>query len=262
MDSHSWLTVLVISGGSRVGTYLGTIGRWPDGLTRLQFDRCLRRPSVGSIASRKTGPGFTDPDGATMHKSHLCVSWALASLATPLCGCGPDSRPDQPPGKIAAAHQEQPVIPPHIAAELDAPSVPEPTPSEPVKAAMALRPTKISPGMAGELLVAVRIARAHYLHAEADHGGTFTPLKIEATLPPGVEFVGDWSFPAPEKGRNGVPIYRTSVLLRRTVKFTSASQTLGATAMLRYQACNEELCWPPGKLVLSVPLPMQAEATR
>ena len=111
-----------------------------------------------------------------------------------------------------------------------------------------------------ELLVAVRVARAHYLHAEADHGGTFTPLRIEATLPPGVEFLGDWSFPAPKKER-GIDIYRTSVPLKRTLKVTSAPADSKVTGVLRYQACNDELCWPPGKLELSAPLSIQAEAT-
>jgi hypothetical protein len=127
---------------------------------------------------------------------------------------------------------------------------------------MACRLANLSPGTTGELLVAVRVARAHYLHAEADHGGTFTPLKIEATLPPGVEFIGDWSFPAPETGRGGLPVYRTSVLLKRTLRVTSPPVTPDVTGVLRYQACNDELCWPPGKLELSAPLPIHAEAIR
>jgi hypothetical protein len=111
-----------------------------------------------------------------------------------------------------------------------------------------------------ELLVAVRIARAHYLHAEADHGGNFIPLGIETSSPPGVEFVGDWSFPAPERGSGGVPVYRNSVLLKRTLKFTTPSSlSRDVTCVLRYQACNDELCWPPGKLELSALLPIQAE---
>ena len=111
-----------------------------------------------------------------------------------------------------------------------------------------------------ELLVVVRIARAHYLHAEADHGGTFTPLRIEASLPPGAEFDGDWDYPAPEAGR--VPAYRNTVLLRRSLKMTSPTPSQDATGVLRYQACNDELCWPPGKLELSAPLAIQAEASR
>jgi hypothetical protein len=128
---------------------------------------------------------------------------------------------------------------------------------------MACHPVDLRAGATAELLVAVRIARAHYLHAEADHGGTFTPLKIEATLPPGVEFVGNWIFPSPIAGRAGVPIYRDSVLLKRSLKITSLPpQTLNVSGVLRYQACNDELCWPPGRLELSAPLSIPREASQ
>src|SRR4051794_1190281 len=60
-------------------------------------------------------------------------------------------------------------------------SVPDPSPSEPVKAAMAFRPASVSAGGTAELVVSIRIARAHYLHAARDAGGKFTPLGIEVT---------------------------------------------------------------------------------
>jgi hypothetical protein len=178
-----------------------------------------------------------------MPKFILRTSWALVLLGQ-LTGCGPGQASPQvtvhqtvltpkPPTQAVTA----PLIP------KPDPVVPEPSPSEPVKAVMECRTE--------ELLVAVRIARAHYLHAEADHGGTFTPLKIEATLPPGVEFIGDWVFPEPQKER-GIAIYRMNVLLKRKLKVISA--TAKVTGILRYQACNDELCWPPGKLELSAQL--------
>ncbi len=190
--------------------------------------------------------------------------WMVSLLIGLGTGCGADPREitsepspaGNPREQVVSPAQQQPIIP----APLDAlapPDVPEPSPSEPVKAVMACRPSGRDKA---ELLVAVRIARAHYLHAEADHGGIFTPLKIEASLPPGVEFDGDWIFPAPEAER--LPVYRTSVLLRRFLKVTSPPPSRHVTVVLRYQACNDELCWPPGKLELSAPIPTQAEATR
>jgi hypothetical protein len=199
--------------------------------------------------------------GSGFHRHNRWIAWLLIGLGTG-CDGSPREIPSEPSSaglpqeQVVAPTQRQPITRAYVDA-LDPPAVPEPSPSEPVKAVMACRP---SGRFRAELLVAVRIARAHYLHAEADHGGTFTPLKIEAMLPPGVEFVGDWIFPTPEAGR--VPVYRTSVLLRRSLKITSPPSSREVTGVLRYQACNDELCWPPGKLELSAPLPIQAEATR
>jgi hypothetical protein len=201
-----------------------------------------------------------------MRNRCLHVPWILASLIGPFSGCGLDStapRAEQPHVKVIVPDRTQSIAAADVPVADPTPTVPEPSPSEPVKAALASRPASISPGATAELLVAVRIAGAHYLHAEADHGGTFTPLKMEARLPAGVEFVGDWTFPPPVAGRAGVPVYRNSVLLRRSLKVTSPlPQTLNVTGVLRYQACNDDLCWPPGKLELSAPLTIQAEATR
>ena len=187
------------------------------------------------------------------------ISWTPVLFLGQITGCGPDHASPRADPAATVTDQKKARTPQEMAFPIPTPDpiVPEPSPSEPVKALMACRTTG---NATAELLVAVRIARAHYLHAEADHGGTFTPLKIEATLPPGVEFIGDWGFPAPEKER-GIDIYRTSVLLKRKLKITSASADSKVTGVLRYQACNDELCWPPGKLELSAPLSIQAEVT-
>ncbi|WP_406699746.1 protein-disulfide reductase DsbD domain-containing protein [Singulisphaera sp. Ch08] len=201
-----------------------------------------------------------------MCNRYLHVPWILASLIGPFSGCDLASTPPrakQPHIKLIVSDRTQPIALANIPASEPTPHVPEPSPSEPVKAVLALRPANISPGTKAELLVTVRIAKAHYLHPEADHGGTFTPLKMNAMLPAGVEFVGDWNFPPPEEGRAGVPIYRNSVQIRRAVKVTSLSpETLNVTGVLHYQACNDELCWPPGKLELSTQLTIQAEASQ
>jgi hypothetical protein len=131
-------------------------------------------------------------------------------------------------------------------------AVPEPSPSEPVKASMEFR--SAGDGTA-ELLVAVRIARAHYVHAPGDEGSKFAPLSMELTLPDGVTTVGDWIFPPPQAGRGGSPEYRDSVLLKRSLRIGAISpRTLTIGGVLRFQACTEELCWPAGKMELFAPL--------
>lgn len=190
-----------------------------------------------------------------MSKLILRVCWALILPLGSFAGCVPDRASP----RATAPDQTKPSVPTAIAAPLPRPDpiAPEPSQGEPVKAVMECRSTG---GDTAELLVAVRIAGTYYLHAEADHGGTFAPLEVEATLPSGVEFAGNWDFPAPVKER-GIGIYRSSVLLKRALKVTSAMADSKVTGAVRYQACNDELCWPPGKLELSARLSIQAEAT-
>lgn len=182
----------------------------------------------------------------------LRVPWVLILPLGVLSSCGPD-RVSPPAVATNRSQSPAPTAPP----PQPDPVAPEPSRSDPVKAVMECRATG---GDTADLLIALRIAGTYYIHAEADHGGTFTPLKVEMTPPAGVEFVGDWQFPPPTKER-GIEIYRTSVLLRRTVKLAPATGSPKVAGVLRYQACNDELCWPPGKLELSAPLPTQAEAT-
>jgi hypothetical protein len=202
--------------------------------------------------------------GSGYHRHSRWIASLLIGLGT---GCGANTReiPSEPSPaglpqeQVVAPIQRQPITYAPSDA-LDPPAVPEPSPSEPVRAVMACRP---SGRVTAELLVAVRIARAHYLHAEADHGGTFTPLGMEATLPAGIEFAGDWAFPPAEAGRAGVAVYRNFVLLRRSLRVASPPpKTLTVTGVLRYQACNDELCWPPGKMELSAPISIRTEGAR
>jgi hypothetical protein len=121
---------------------------------------------------------------------------------------------------------------------------------------MTIRPASVSAGGTVEIQVAVRVARAHYVHAASGPGDRFTPLGIDVALPAGVEASKGWVFPAPQNGRTGAPEYRDAVLLKRTVTVlpTVAPQTLVFRGELRYQACTDELCWPAGRLKLSAPL--------
>jgi hypothetical protein len=148
-----------------------------------------------------------------------------------------------------------------IGSEIDQFSVPEPSPSEPVKAAILIRPVNVSPGETAELLVYVRVASAHYLHAADSSDQTFIPVSIDVALPHGVEAASDWQFPTPEKVHGNALGYRNSVLLIRSVKLLSSvpEQTLHFQGELRYQACTEELCWPPGKIELSAALTVRSQ---
>lgn len=130
-----------------------------------------------------------------------------------------------------------------------------PSPSEPVTASMIIRPESANGGDTVEVLVLVRIARAHYLHADNSHQ-PFTAVAMNLTLPEELQAVSDWRFPTPEKARDNSLVYRDTVTLRRSLRIRSIAspKILSVAGELRYQACNDELCWPPGTLDLSTSL--------
>lgn len=176
-------------------------------------------------------------------------------------GCSPKSTATHSLGTSAAQFKEptggRVGIEPAVAAtSIEEVFVPEPSPSEPVAAVMTIRPVRASIGDSVEVLVSVRIASAHVIHAKDDAGGPYFPLDVTATLPEGVEPNGDWRFPTSEKWHGNSPVYRNSVSLRRSLKVVAGPEprNLMVKGELRYQVCTEELCWPPGKLELSAPL--------
>ncbi len=140
-------------------------------------------------------------------------------------------------------------------------AVPDPSPSEPVTAVMTIQPKCASVGETVEVLVHIRIASAHFIHAKDDSGGPFVPVTVKTTLPEGVEPIGDWQIPTPEKGRANALIYRDSVLLRRSLRVVSRAEPENLTVVgeLQYQVCTDELCWPKGKMKLSAPLVIQSQ---
>jgi hypothetical protein len=135
----------------------------------------------------------------------------------------------------------------------NAPFVPtEPSSRQPVTAVMKSAPNVMA-GQAFEILVRVAIAGAHHLYASNASGQPFIPTTVELTLPRGVEALGDWIGPEPTRRRNGELVYTDSALFRRQLKVGAnvPAGPLSIKGELHYQACTEELCWPPRSIPLS-----------
>jgi thiol:disulfide interchange protein len=129
----------------------------------------------------------------------------------------------------------------------------EPSSSEPVTATMRANPSTVRAGETFEILVRARIAGSYYLYASNHLDEPFAPVALNLTLPHGVEALGDWKAPAPSRTKSGELIYTDSVLFRRPLK-VSSNAPVGVMAIageLHYQACTEELCWPPRTIKLS-----------
>ena len=96
------------------------------------------------------------------------------SAATPTVPHPAANTPDTSPRSSAPSSPQ----PNPAAAEAVELPVPEPSTSEPVTAAMQIRPPTAAPGATVELVIVARIARAHFLHAdEAD--ATFTATAVQ-----------------------------------------------------------------------------------
>jgi hypothetical protein len=131
--------------------------------------------------------------------------------------------------------------------------VPEPSRTEPVTAVMKLDRDTVRAGESCEVLVRVRIAAGHHIYSTNAIDGPFTPTTLDLILPADLEPVGKWVAPRPATTKAGERIYTDSILFRRSLKvrLNTPPGLLSIRGELRCQACNEELCWPPGKIGVS-----------
>src|ERR1700722_4578628 len=122
-----------------------------------------------------------------------------------LSGCGSDSAGTKSANGPVDRTAESSPIRNHAQGEattigIDQVSAAAPAPEEPVRATMKFRPESLSAGEAAELLVSVRIAPAHYVHAVNNPGEPWVPMAMNVSLPDGVEFAEDCNCRRPKKG--------------------------------------------------------------
>jgi hypothetical protein len=131
--------------------------------------------------------------------------------------------------------------------------VTKPSSFQPVVAVMEIIPAKVRKGGTGEILVRLEIAGAHHIYASNIVGKPFIPISLNVTLPDGIEALSDWIAPAPNRTKTGELVYTDSMSFRRSLRVGSnvPAGPLSIKGELRYQACTEELCWPPRTIKLS-----------
>jgi len=140
------------------------------------------------------------------HPSIAGVFLCGAMLAVGLsAGCNSKSPLADTEGTSPALDRQAALQPPLAAVKSDAEvaaqfSIPDPSPSEPVQAAMRIEPQSASAGDTAELVVYLRIARTHFVHASDPMDAVFTPIEVNVTLPEDLVAQGEWLFPAPEQG--------------------------------------------------------------
>jgi len=147
--------------------------------------------------------------------------------------------------------------------EAPLPAAPEPSRVEPVTAAMGFDRSSVYPGETLEILVRVRIAGGYHIYGTGSVAGPFSPATLSLELPDALTMAGDWIVPRSTVTRSGESIYTDSVLFRRRVKvkLNALEKRLSIKGELRCQACDEELCRPPGKIALSASVAVVSKST-
>ncbi|GEM_PF-3066472 len=137
----------------------------------------------------------------------------------------------------------------------------EPSSSRPVTAVMEIIPAEIRKAGSAEVQVRLAIAGAYYIYVSNAVGKPFTPVSLTVMLPDGIEFSGGWLASAPERTKTGELVYTDSVTFRRPLR-TGSNAPVGRLFIrgeVHYQACTEELCWPPQTITLSSPLNVRSQ---
>jgi Thiol:disulfide interchange protein len=137
--------------------------------------------------------------------------------------------------------------------------LPEPSPSNPVVVAMKVYPATVAPGGNVELLVYLRIARAHYMHCSSGRNSNYSPVEVNVELPKDLKAQGNWRYPQPESTVGDEPVYRNALLLRLPVAVASKTpeSKLNVSGKLSFQVCTDELCWPSQSVEISAPIIIQ-----
>jgi hypothetical protein len=130
--------------------------------------------------------------------------------------------------------------------------VPVPKGTNRVTAAAVFHPVTAHAGETVSLLVKARIAPGHWIYALDDSGShnLATTVITESVRP--FRLAEPWRSSKPKVKSDGSRIYAAEVVLQSRFQIDRAAadgmQRLPVT--LRYQVCNEALCWPPATISL------------
>lgn len=172
-------------------------------------------------------------------RSSIFLSALLVLFVAVLAGCSP------------------PVVPQTVEVASTVPSESSRLSSgQPVMGTMTSWPDRLQAGAVFELRVSVKIASAHHIYASNALGSPFVPATLNVALPDGVEDLGTWTGPEPKRSRGGEYIYTDTVEFRRSFKLQTnvPPGSMSIRGEFHFQACTDELCWPPRTIPLATSL--------
>jgi hypothetical protein len=121
-----------------------------------------------------------------------------------------------------------------------------------VTAGVAAQPSTVRPGESFTLFVKARIAPGHHIYALEDSGCSNLPTSLDAALPGVLAPDGPWRGSEPKQHDDGSRTLADEVLFKRRflIERGAGGKTHKLPATLRFQVCNEALCWPPETISL------------
>jgi hypothetical protein len=116
-----------------------------------------------------------------------------------------------------------------------------------VTAGVAVQPRTVRPGESLTLFVKARIAPGHHIYALEDSGCKNLPTALDAALASVLTPDGPWRGPEPKPHDDGSRTLAGEVLFKRRflIERGARGKTHKLSAAIRFQVCNEALCWPP-----------------
>lgn len=116
-----------------------------------------------------------------------------------------------------------------------------------------IEPSRFSHEQKAQLFVKLQIAPGHHIDSLKKSLNSSVPTTVEIKLPDGAKLDAEWEAPKPEKIGEAL-VYRKEVVLRNRLVIGEkvAPGKHKAEMRIRFQVCNEAVCWPPESLVTEV----------
>jgi len=131
-------------------------------------------------------------------------------------------------------------------------SPPAPGGTKRITAAVAVQPRTVRAGDTLTLFVKARIAAGHHVYALDDSGCSNLPTSLEAGMRGVLTPDGPWRGPEAKLEDDGSRTLAGEVLFKRRfiVARGAGNKIYKFPVTLRFQVCNEALCWPPETISL------------
>ncbi len=122
----------------------------------------------------------------------------------------------------------------------------QPTADQPVTAAMAFARVPGQDATSVDIWIKLLVTSGYYIYASNEGKTPFTSLQVDLRLPSGVEVDSELTLPNAQK-LSGKFVYFNSVVMHRRIRIaTEPNQSI--EAIIHYQACNEDVCFPPAQI--------------
>jgi cytochrome c biogenesis DsbD-like protein len=131
-------------------------------------------------------------------------------------------------------------------------SVATPAGAKRVTAGIAVQPQSVRPGDTLTLFVKARVAAGHHIYALEDSGCSNLPTSLDAALRGVLTPDGPWRSPEAKEQNDGSRTLAGDILFQRRFLVESGADVRTCTlpVTVRFQVCNEALCWPPETIPL------------